>query len=152
MPKMTAATEDFTTTSRIQIPRPHGPWASFLNTEAVKETDKALLCFIADDMYWIPKGQISEDSEVWSEGQTGKLVITLWIATQKGLASPNPNSMRSEHASPVQSTGLDFSGPYQVFRALARKYHPDLNPADYASEVMKDLNVLWREVLKLKKE
>ena len=50
-----------------------------------KKTDKALICVIDGDEYIIPDSQITEDSEVWKEGQRGELVITDWIAEQKGL-------------------------------------------------------------------
>ena len=52
---------------------------------AKKKTDKALVCVIEGDEYIIPDSQITEDSEVWQEGQTGELVITDWIAAKKGL-------------------------------------------------------------------
>jgi len=34
---------------------------------------------------WIPQTQIHDDSEVYREGDVGKLVITRWIAEQKDL-------------------------------------------------------------------
>jgi hypothetical protein len=52
----------------------------------LKATDKALLCDINDDEIWIPQSQIDDDSEVFQEGDEGTLVISLWIAEQKGLA------------------------------------------------------------------
>jgi hypothetical protein len=55
-------------------------------TEPVKrETEKALLVEIGGEELWIPKSQIHDDSEVYREGDTGKLVITEWIAREKGL-------------------------------------------------------------------
>jgi hypothetical protein len=52
---------------------------------AKKETDKALLVEIDGDEHWIPKSQIDDDSEVYQEGDEGELVVSLWIAEQKGL-------------------------------------------------------------------
>lgn len=52
---------------------------------AQAETDKALLCVIDNQEFWIPKGQITDDSEVWRKGDEGLLVVTHWIAEQKGL-------------------------------------------------------------------
>jgi len=55
------------------------------------ESEKACLIELGDDCrkageaVWIPKSQIHDDSEVWKKGQVGKLVITEWIAEQKGL-------------------------------------------------------------------
>lgn len=34
---------------------------------------------------WIPKGQIHDDSEVYGEGHSGVLIVSRWIAEQKGL-------------------------------------------------------------------
>lgn len=51
----------------------------------LKATDKALLCEIDGEQVWIPKGQIDDDSEVFQEGQDGQLVISEWIAKEKGL-------------------------------------------------------------------
>ena len=51
----------------------------------------ALLCKIEDsdlgwdDDVWIPKKMIHEDSEVYKKGTEGKLIITEWIAKQKGF-------------------------------------------------------------------
>lgn len=53
--------------------------------EALKETPKALLCLTPTKEVWIPKSQITEDSEVLAEGDVGTLVITEWIAGEKGL-------------------------------------------------------------------
>lgn len=52
----------------------------------LKATDKAILVEIDGQQYWIPQSQVTDDSEVWREGDEGTLVITDWIATQKGLA------------------------------------------------------------------
>ena len=49
------------------------------------ETDRAILCDIDGDEHWIPKSQISDDSEVYQDGDEGDLVITEWLANQKGL-------------------------------------------------------------------
>lgn len=51
------------------------------------QTDKAILVEIDGVEYWIPKSQIHDDSEVFDDGQhkEGALVITEWIAAQKGL-------------------------------------------------------------------
>ena len=50
-----------------------------------KETEAAILCEIEGELHWLPKSQICEDSEVTGEGDEGTLVITQWIAQQKGL-------------------------------------------------------------------
>jgi hypothetical protein len=54
---------------------------------ATAETEDALLVMIDDygDEVWIPKSQIHDDSEVYHSGHIGTLVITEWIAMQKGL-------------------------------------------------------------------
>ncbi len=50
-----------------------------------RETEKALLVRVEVEEVWIPKGQIHDDSEVYREGDTGTLIVSLWIAEQKGL-------------------------------------------------------------------
>lgn len=57
------------------------------NTKAIRDSGRALLVEIPghSDPIWIPQGQIDEDSEVWRDGDEGDLVITEWIAEQKGL-------------------------------------------------------------------
>lgn len=52
---------------------------------SIAETDSAVLCEIDGEQIWIPKSQIDDDSEVWENGQEGVLVMTEWIAEQKGL-------------------------------------------------------------------
>jgi hypothetical protein len=52
---------------------------------AIHETEKALHVRLYDDeMAWVPKSQIHDDSEVWSNGQKGTLIVTEWYAKQKG--------------------------------------------------------------------
>ncbi len=49
-------------------------------------TDKALLvrCDEWEDDEWIPKSQVHDDSEVYKAYQTGDMLVTEWIAIQKG--------------------------------------------------------------------
>lgn len=45
----------------------------------------AILCLIDGEEHWIPQSQVHDDSEIWKPGDEGKLVITEWIALEKGL-------------------------------------------------------------------
>jgi len=52
------------------------------------ETDLAILCMIPGfdaDGIWIPKSQVSDNSEVHEMDTEGDLVINQWIAEMKGL-------------------------------------------------------------------
>jgi hypothetical protein len=49
-------------------------------------TPKAIKVTIEDEEHWIPQSQVHDDSEVYKTGQRGTLVITRWIAQQRGLA------------------------------------------------------------------
>ncbi len=52
-----------------------------------KDTGQALLInFGDDDEAWVPSSQIHDDSEVYREGDEGRLVVTRWIAEKKGWA------------------------------------------------------------------
>jgi hypothetical protein len=51
----------------------------------LRSTESAVLCLIENEEIWIPQSQIDDESEVWEEGDNGTLVISLWIAEQKGL-------------------------------------------------------------------
>lgn len=63
-------------------------------TEVLKDTGKALLVRVDEDdpvhettddgTVWVPQSQIHEDSEVYQEGDSGTLIVTRWIAEQKG--------------------------------------------------------------------
>ncbi|MDP3768801.1 MAG: hypothetical protein Q8S13_12365 [Dehalococcoidia bacterium] len=60
--------------------------AEFPRSVALAATDKALLCRFEDGAeHWIPQGQIDDDSDVWKRGDEGTLIISAWIAEQKGL-------------------------------------------------------------------
>lgn len=54
--------------------------------ECLKQSEKAILVSAPDfdDDEWIPQSQITDDSEVWKEGDEGKLVVTEWFAEKKG--------------------------------------------------------------------
>lgn len=53
--------------------------------KALRGSGLALCCLIDGDEVWIPQSQIHDDSEVYEVGGEGKLVITTWLAEQKGL-------------------------------------------------------------------
>ena len=59
--------------------------AHFEDVYAKKESDKALLCDIAGEEYWIPKSQIDADSEVFEKGHRGLLITSEWWARKAGL-------------------------------------------------------------------
>ncbi len=59
--------------------------AEFEGAECIRETPKAILVKIDENEIWFPKWAIDDDSEVWKEGQSGKLVIAERVAEEKGL-------------------------------------------------------------------
>ena len=65
--------------------RASDPTVSFSDVVVKRETDAAILCTIYDKEVWIPKSQISEDSDVKEEGDEGTLIVSEWIAIQKEL-------------------------------------------------------------------
>ena len=57
------------------------------NVTAKRETAMALLCEIErDDLRWVPKSCIHDDSEVFKEGDEGELAVKSWWAEKEGLA------------------------------------------------------------------
>lgn len=57
----------------------------FTNVAAKRETDLAILCEIDGDEIWIPKSQIAAESDVQGVHDDGTLIVTRWIAEEKGL-------------------------------------------------------------------
>lgn len=56
------------------------------NVTAKKATAKALLVELEGGRtIWVPQSQITDDSEVYAEGDTGTLVVTAWFAEREGL-------------------------------------------------------------------
>lgn len=57
--------------------------------KCIRETDKALLIQLDESgqEVWFPKSHIHDDSEVFDEfaNAEGEVVVTRWIAEQKGL-------------------------------------------------------------------
>jgi len=66
--------------------REHGTY-TIKEAQVIRETDKALLIrapeLVVDT--WFPKGQVSDDSEVYESGHKGEFVVTEWVAKEKGL-------------------------------------------------------------------
>jgi hypothetical protein len=60
---------------------------SFNNCYIQKETKLAILVKFEDreEPIWIPQSQVHDDSEIWVEGDKGKLVVYEWIAIKNGL-------------------------------------------------------------------
>lgn len=67
--------------------RPNDKTVSLNDAVCTKETDAALLCVIEGEEHWIPKSQVSDDSEVFDDQDNaeGTLVVSEWIAKQRGL-------------------------------------------------------------------
>ena len=61
------------------------PTVAFEDVTSTSDTPLALYCYIEGKSVWIPKSQIHDDSEVYRKNQTGTLIISRWIAEQKGL-------------------------------------------------------------------
>lgn len=57
----------------------------FKNVVCTTETLKAILVKIEGKEYWIAKSQIDDDSEVYQDGDEGKLIIKTWLAEKLGL-------------------------------------------------------------------
>lgn len=52
---------------------------------ALRETEKGLLVQYEGEEFWVPKSQISSDSEVSEKDDQGVLAIPEWLAEEKGL-------------------------------------------------------------------
>lgn len=57
------------------------------NATCLKETDKAILVETPDhsEEFWVPKSQVSEESDVQTEEDEGDLIVTKWWATQNSI-------------------------------------------------------------------
>ena len=55
------------------------------NVRAIYATASALKVEIDGQEYWFPNSQIDDDSEVYKEGDEGALIVSQWIADQKGV-------------------------------------------------------------------
>jgi hypothetical protein len=53
--------------------------------KCLTDSDKAIMVRIAHHNVWIPKTQIHDDSDVHKAGTEGKLIISTWIAQEKGI-------------------------------------------------------------------
>jgi hypothetical protein len=57
--------------------------------KCIRETPKAIIVVMVDGIPFggeevIPQSQVHDDSEVYGEGHVGKLVVTSWLAEQRG--------------------------------------------------------------------
>lgn len=61
--------------------------AEFLDdVECIRETDDALLVTYEGEEIWFPRSQIIfSESDVVEKGDAGTLVVTDWIARQRGI-------------------------------------------------------------------
>jgi hypothetical protein len=58
----------------------------FEDVTCTHATPKAILVTIDGEQHWLPQSQVHDDSEVYKKGDHGTLIITRWIAQQRGLA------------------------------------------------------------------
>jgi hypothetical protein len=58
----------------------------FKEVTCIRQTPKAILCRFKDGKErWVPQSCVHEDSEVWNDGDTGKLVVKAWFAEKMKL-------------------------------------------------------------------
>lgn len=60
----------------------------FEETKVVAQTDRAVLVkgeAFDDGELWIPRSVIHDDSEVWKQGDQGRLILKGWWARENGL-------------------------------------------------------------------
>ena len=57
----------------------------FEDVFVLRETPRAILCRIDGQNIWIPQSQVHADSEIWKVGDHGLLVVSEFIAKEKGL-------------------------------------------------------------------
>lgn len=78
------------------------------DAKAIRETTKAIQVAVDGREVWIPKSQILDESEVFSLGTSGKLVVPRWLAVAKELVDeedlPDPDPFNG------QADGVDFPG------------------------------------------
>ena len=58
---------------------------AFEGAQVLSESPRALLVYLDGRELWVPKSQIHADSDVYERGQYGRLVISKWIAAERGL-------------------------------------------------------------------
>ena len=58
---------------------------TFENIKCTGETEKAILVKIDGKRHWFPKDHVDDDSDVYKAGTDGKLIVSEWIANEKGL-------------------------------------------------------------------
>tara|TARA_R110000751_G_scaffold9157_6_gene35033 strand:+ start:328 stop:612 length:285 start_codon:yes stop_codon:yes gene_type:complete len=68
-----------------------------------KESLKALYCLIQGNMHWVPKSQIGDESEVKTEGDSGIIMLSEWIAGEKGLSAVDGEAVKAP--SPAKPSG-----------------------------------------------
>ena len=54
------------------------------NCTCKKATKMAILCVHKGKEFWVPQSTVHDDSEVYKEGDSGKLVVQLWFAEKNG--------------------------------------------------------------------
>ena len=59
--------------------------AIFEDVKVVSESALAIRVDIDGELVWIPQSQVDDESEIWQTGDEGRLVVSEWIATEKGL-------------------------------------------------------------------
>jgi hypothetical protein len=71
------------------------------NVHCKHMTEKALLCRIGKEDMWIPRSQVREESEVLDDlnASEGTLIISHWIASEKGLVEKSEQPQQSKQRS-----------------------------------------------------
>jgi hypothetical protein len=55
------------------------------SARCTRETPKAILVLLKNGTeHWVPQAAVHDDSEVWKQGDAGKLIVMAWFARKRG--------------------------------------------------------------------
>ena len=81
------------------------------DVSCIRMTERAILVripAIAREPQWVPQSQIDDDSEVWQPGDSGTLIVSQWLADEKGWTGSRRVAASQAQPAPRQ---LDLPRP-----------------------------------------
>lgn len=91
-----------------QPAKPQDGDVSIPNVVCLRESQKALQVLVNEQEMWIPKTQIRPTSGVLYDGDRGTLVVSAWIAGEKGLKQQQGGQDEKQQDETVDSDDLPF--------------------------------------------
>lgn len=115
---------------------------TFHDVEIMHVTERAVLCLIKGEEYWVPKSQILNLDDIDFDFGYATVKINNWFARTK--MHPSEDSYSLPPPPPSNHSAIDLQKSSRLFKRLVKEFHPDVNKQ--GEQTCKAITELWNQI------